>query len=120
MTQEEWNRAEEFLEDYMVDLTYDIVTRKVKLTELIRTDEEVILLYDPFDKEGVDQVFLLEDLMDHYESEEQYERCAILLKMKKKIEKGLLDLSDVLYLRDEDFVIDELINEALGNNYNKN
>ena len=47
MTQEEWNNAEDFLEGYMIDLTYDIVTRKIKLTDLIRTDEEVILLYDP-------------------------------------------------------------------------
>jgi hypothetical protein len=120
MTQEEWNNAEDFLEGYMVDLTYDIVTQKIKLTDLIGTDEEVILLYDPFDIDGTDESWLLQDLMDHYEQEEEYERCAILLRMKKKVEIGLLDLSDILYLKDEDFVIDKLINESLGNNYNKN
>ncbi len=118
MTQEEWNNAEEYLEIYMVDLTYDIVTSKIKLTDLLRTNEEVILTYDPFDIEGTDQAWLLQDLIDHYEAEEEYERCSILLKMKKKVEKGLLDLSGVLYLKDEDFVIDQLIDEVLGNSQN--
>ena len=34
MTQDEWNKAEDFLEGYMLDLTYEIVTRKTKLNWL--------------------------------------------------------------------------------------
>ncbi len=125
MTQEEWNNAEHFLEGYMLDLTYDIVTRKIKLTDLIDTDQEVILTYDPFAIGETDQSWLLQDLIDYYVEQEEYERCAKLFKMKLKVDKGILDLTDILYLSDEDFdeydiAIRNLIDDVLGNSYNKN
>ena len=125
MTQEEWNNAEHFLEGYMLDLTYDIVTQKVKLTDLIDTDQEDILTYDPFAIGETDQSWLLQDLIDYYVELEEYERCAKLLTMKLKVDKGILDLSDVLYLKNEDFdeydiAIQNLIDDVLGNGYNKN
>ena len=125
MTQEEWNNAEHFLEGYMLDLTYDIVTQKVKLTDLIDTNQEVILTYDPFAIGETDQSWLLQDLIDYYVELEEYERCAKLLTMKLKVDKGILDLSDVLYLKNEDFdeydiAIQNLIDDVLGNRYNKN
>ena len=125
MTQEEWNNAEHFLEGYMLDLTYDIVTQKIKLTDLIDTDHEVILTYDPFAIGETDQSWLLQDLIDYYVEQEEYERCAKLLTMKLKVDKGTLDLSDILYLKNEDFdeydiAIQNLIDDVLGNGYNKN
>ena len=127
MTQDEWNRAEEYLEGYMLDLTYEIVTQKRKITDLINSDDEVILAYDPFSIGETDQVWLIQDLIDWYIEEEEYEKCAELLRLKIKVEKGITDLSDIIYLRDEDFLteeensaIDELIKDLLSNNYNKN
>tara|TARA_B100000424_G_C22812252_1_gene434920 strand:+ start:324 stop:707 length:384 start_codon:yes stop_codon:yes gene_type:complete len=127
MTQDEWNSAEEYLEGYMLDLTYEIVTQKRKLKDLINSDEEVILSYDPFLVGEIDQVWLIEDLIDWYVGEEEYEKCAELLKLKIKVEKGIVDLSNIIYLRDEDFItaqednaIKELLRNLLDNNYNKN
>lgn len=127
MTPEEYSKVEDFMEGYMLDLTYDIVTKKVVLSDLVNTDEEVILSYDPFAIGEIDQVWLLQDLIDYYVSTEEYEKCATLLKMKIKVEKGLLDLSDRIYLTDEhflteeqDMVIQALIDELLKNNFNKN
>ena len=37
MTPEEYGKVEEFMEGYMLDLTYDIVTKKVALSELVNT-----------------------------------------------------------------------------------
>ena len=107
MTQEDWNKAEEFLEGYMIDLTYDIVTRKRKLKDLINSDEEVILSYDPFAQGETDQSWLLQDMIDYYVEYEEYEKCAKLLKLKIKVDKGLLDLSDIIYLKDEHFITAE-------------
>ena len=127
MTQEDWNKAEEFLEGYMIDLTYDIVTRKRKLKDLINSDEEVILSYDPFAQGETDQSWLLQDMIDYYVEYEEYEKCAKLLKMKIKVDKGLLDLSDIIYLKDEHFItaeqelmIQNLIKDLTDNSYNKN
>ena len=127
MTQDEWNKAEDFMEGYMLDLTYDVVTQKINLVDLIDSDEEVILCYDPFTIGGTDQSWLLQDLIDHYVEQEEYEKCARLLKMKVKVEKGLLDLSDRLYLTDEDFITNEqdqsiakLLKDTLGSKFNQN
>lgn len=126
MTQDEWNKAEDYLEGYMLDLTYDIVTGQKQLKDLISTDQEVILSFDPFDPD-IDQVWLLQDLIDWYVDTEEYEKCAKLLRMKLKVEKGLLDLSPQLYLKDElfideeeDIAIQEMIKDLLNNDYNKN
>ena len=127
MTQEDWNKAEEFLEGYMIDLTYDIVTRKRKLKDLINSDEEVILSYDPFAQGETDQSWLLQDMIDYYVEYEEYEKCAKLLKLKIKVDKGLLDLSDIIYLKDQHFItaeqelmIQNLIKDLTDNSYNKN
>ena len=127
MTPEEQGKVEDFMEGYMLDLTYDIVTKKVILSDLVNTDEEVILSYDPFAIGEIDQVWLLQDLIDYYIETEEYEKCAKLLKMKIKVEKGTLDLSDRIYLTDEHFIneeedqaIQELIRDLLNNNFNKN
>ena len=93
MTQDEWNNAEHFIEGYMLDLTYDIITKRVNLKDLINSDEEIILSYDPFLIGETDQSWLVQDLIDWYVEQEEYEKCAKLLKMKIRIDKGLLDLS---------------------------
>ena len=131
MTQEDWDKSKEYLEGYMLDLTYDIVTQKIVLKDLLESDGEVILSYDPFDNGETDQAWLLQDLIDYYIEEEKYERCAKLLKLKVKVERGLLDLSPILYLKDEWFVdnaiieteesaVKKLIDEVLKNKYNQN
>ena len=127
MTQDEWNKAEDFIEGYMLDLTYDIVTQKKHLKDLINSDNEIILSYDPFLIGETDQSWLLQDLIDYYVDTEEYEKCAILLKMKIKVDKGTLDLSDRIYLKDELFITAEedqmlkgLIDEFINNKHNKN
>ena len=127
MTQDEWNNAEHFIEGYMLDLTYDIITKRVNLKDLINSDEEIILSYDPFLIGETDQSWLVQDLIDWYVEQEEYEKCAKLLKMKIRIDKGLLDLSSIIYLKEKDFqeaeadlAVKALIKEVLGNNYNKN
>ena len=127
MTQDEWNNAEHFIEGYMLVLTYDIITKRVNLKDLINSDEEIILSYDPFLIGETDQSWLVQDLIDWYVEQEEYEKCAKLLKMKIRIDKGLLDLSSIIYLKEKDFqeaeadlAVKALIKEVLGNNYNKN
>ena len=127
MTQDEWNNAEHFIEGYMLDLTYDIITKRVNLKDLINSDEEIILSYDPFLIGETDQSWLVQDLIDWYVEQEEYEKCAKLLKIKIRIDKGLLDLSSIIYLKEKDFqeaeadlAVKALIKEVLGNNYNKN
>lgn len=127
MTDDEQSKVEAFMEGYMLDLTYDIVTKKVLLSDLVNSDDEVILSYDPFSIGEIDQAWLLQDLIDYYIETEEYEKCAKLLKMKIKVERGLLDLSDRIYLTDEhfmteeqDMVMESLINEILNNKFNKN
>ena len=127
MTDDEQSKVEAFMEGYMLDLTYDIVTKKVLLSDLVNSDDEVILSYDPFSIGEIDQAWLLQDLIDYYIETEEYEKCAKLLKMKIKVERGLLDLSDRIYLTDEHFMTEEqdrvmesLINEILNNKFNKN
>jgi hypothetical protein len=127
MTDDEQSKVEAFMEGYMLDLTYDIVTKKVLLSDLVNSDDEVILSYDPFSIGEIDQAWLLQDLIDYYIETEEYEKCAKLLKMKIKVERGLLDLSDRIYLTDEHFmteeqdnVLESLINEILNNKFNKN
>ena len=128
MTQDEWDKAEEFMEGYMLDLTYDIITGKIKLTDLIESEDEIILSYDPFESNGdIDQVWLLQDLIEYYIESEQYERCAKLLKMKLQVEKGALDLTSRLILSDSDFAtpsekdsVQVLIDDLLNNKHNNN
>ena len=96
MTQEEWNNAEHFLEGYMLDLTYDIVTQKVKLTDLIDTDQEVILTYDPFAIGETDQSWLLQDLIDYYVELEEYERLSHI--PQKDIDNGYDDSKRLMTL----------------------
>ena len=78
MSQDEWNNAEEYMEGYMVDLTYDIITKKTNLKSLLNSNDDVILSYDPFNEGETDQVWLLQDLIDHYIEVEEYEKCATL------------------------------------------
>jgi hypothetical protein len=56
---------------------------------------------------------------------EEYEKCAKLLQMKISVESGELDLSDRIYLKDEDFIdinpdIQTLIASHHLNRYNLN
>ncbi len=124
MTSDDKNKVHEYIEGYMLDLTYNIVTKKIVLSELVNSSEEVILSYDPFAIGDIDQSWLLQDLIDHYIETEEYEKCAKLLQMKHKVESGALDLSDRIYLKDEDFKeydsnISDLI-EEYKNKYNQN
>tara|TARA_R110000851_G_scaffold37986_4_gene97752 strand:+ start:10492 stop:10869 length:378 start_codon:yes stop_codon:yes gene_type:complete len=125
MSPEDESKVQEFMENYMLDLTYDIVTKKIALSDLVNTDDEVILSYDPFAIGEIDQAWLLQDLMDYYIETEEYEKCAKLLAMKIKVENGLLDLSDRLYLTDEHFeeydsTMDDLLKDFKDNKQNKN
>ena len=125
MTPDEQSQVEEFMEGMMVDLTYDIVTKKVILSDYINTAEQVVLSYDPFATGEIDQSWLLQDLMEYYIDIEDYEKCAKLLQMKISVESGELDLSDRIYLKDEDFIdinpdIQTLIASHHLNRYNLN
>ena len=83
----------DFLEDIeefntAMDNAYDFVTGKVTLDTLI-TDLSVkgvknyILPFDP-EKETGREPDTLDFLIEHFESIEEYEKCGVLLRIKKK------------------------------------
>ena len=83
----------DFLEDIeqfntAMDNAYDFVTGKVTLDTLI-TDLSVsgvknyVLPFDP-EKETGREPDILDFLIEHFESLEEYEKCAVLLRIKKK------------------------------------
>ena len=83
----------DFLEDIeqyntAMDNAYDFVTGKVTLDSLV-TDLSVtgihsyVLPFDP-EKETGREHDTLDLLIEHFESTEEYEKCQILLRIKKK------------------------------------
>ncbi len=63
---------------------YLIVTKRKTITELLATDGEMVFL--PFDPEVPETVIMvIDDVIDYFSKEEEYEKCAELLKVKKKL-----------------------------------
>jgi len=64
----------------MIDNTYDILTRKKEIYEIIEDDSVVpVFLFDPSEgyPEYNEDIYLL--LIDYYEEYEEYEKCQELL-----------------------------------------
>lgn len=70
----------EGVEDAM-DYSYRLITEQTTFEDLFEEKEEMFLIYDidDYDKQTV-----VDDLLSYYESEEDYERCSILLKLKNE------------------------------------
>tara|TARA_R100000664_G_scaffold782_3_gene2294 strand:- start:1290 stop:1598 length:309 start_codon:yes stop_codon:yes gene_type:complete len=77
------------LEQMMVEKAFDnsylVITKKATFEELLdRRDEfshvgtKAVLIYDPSEGWGTDEV---EDMIDYYEELEEYEKCAELKKI---------------------------------------
>ena len=83
----ELNEAEKYeMEQIMVHKaftnSYKVITKKVTFDKLLEAKglfgQRAILIYDP--AEGWDDI-VLEDMIDYFEEEEEYEKCAELKKI---------------------------------------
>ena len=110
---------DDFNEAVFMETTYKVVTKKVTLRDLCNKSDDIILSYDPFAKGEVDQVELVEDLIEYYIETEEYEKCQELLNIKEKIEKRELDLSDRIFIKDEDIIQDEISHLIYSYKHNK-
>ena len=83
----------DFLEDIeefntAMDNAYDFITGKVTLESLVidlaaEKGKNFILPFDP-EKETGREPDTLDFLIEHFESLEEYEKCSVLLRIKKK------------------------------------
>tara|TARA_B100001250_G_scaffold127120_1_gene108198 strand:- start:373 stop:612 length:240 start_codon:yes stop_codon:yes gene_type:complete len=64
-----------------MNYAYLIVTGKATFEDLVDKEDEVLLPYNILEKEDVNFGLLIE----YFEQEEEYEKCAELLKVKTKI-----------------------------------
>ena len=62
-----------------MNYAYLIVTGQVTFEDLVDKEGEVMLPYNILEKEDVN----LDLLIEYFEEEEEYEKCAKLIKMKK-------------------------------------
>ena len=77
----------ELIQQQANDNTFDILTGKITMEELFKNNNDNI----PFliqSKEMIDiedRLDVLEGMIEYYTEEENYERCAILVKLKNKL-----------------------------------
>ena len=82
LTESEKYEMEQVMIQKAFENSYKIITKKTTFEELMNVKsafgQRAILIYDPVD--GWDKT-VLEDLIDYYEDEEEYEKCAELKKI---------------------------------------
>ena len=77
----------ELIQQQANDNTFDILTGRITMEELFKNNNDNI----PFliqSKEMIDiedRLDVLEGMIEYYTEEENYERCAILFKLKNKL-----------------------------------
>jgi|TARA_R110001583_G_scaffold89061_1_gene230256 hypothetical protein len=77
----------ELIQQQANDNTFDILTGRITMEELFKNNNDNI----PFliqSKEMIDiedRLDVLEGMIEYYTEEENYERCAILVKLKNKL-----------------------------------
>ena len=64
-----------------MNYAYLIVTKKATFEDLVDKEDEVLLPYNILEKEDVN----FEMLIQYFEEEEEYEKCAELLKIKESV-----------------------------------
>ena len=64
---------------------YLIVTKRITVAELLKNDGEMVFL--PFDPEAPETIrMVIDDVIEFFSNEEEYEKCAELLQEKKKLD----------------------------------
>ena len=64
---------------------YLIVTKRITVPELLAADEEMVFL--PFDPEVPETLMIIiDDVIDYFSKEEEYEKCAELLRVKNRLD----------------------------------
>ena len=85
LTESEKYEAEQEILDKAFDNSYLILTKKTTFEKLLETKSKfgmrAIMIYDPSEEPDEE---LFDDMIDHYEYHENYERCAELLSIKQK------------------------------------
>jgi len=60
--------------DMAFDNTFKLITGRAKINDMV-IDNEIYLLYDPYDIDELDFKLMLQDIIDHYIQSEEYEKC---------------------------------------------
>jgi|TARA_R100000081_G_C4736217_1_gene126250 hypothetical protein len=85
MSESEKYEVEQMMIDKAFDNSYLVLTNKATIEELLERKSKYgmkgIMMFDPGDEPDED---LFDDVIYYYEDLEEYERCAELLKIKKK------------------------------------
>ena len=64
---------------------YLVATKKLTITELLEEDGEMVLL--PFNPESPETIIMvIDDVINYFSKEEEYEKCAELVRVKKRLQ----------------------------------
>ena len=88
--------------DKAFEMTYLVVTGKVKLENLGGTGNEVFMLYDPIDADEQELRDVLEDMINYFIDSEEYERCQ---EIKLLLEGDMKSLIPNITYSDDDITI---------------
>lgn len=90
------------------EMTYKMIIGLLTIKELLMRYKNIELLYDPYDLTSVEFEDILDDMLNHYISTEEYEKCAkirdIIDKPKthiKIMENLMIDVSDSEFLQNQ-------------------
>jgi hypothetical protein len=90
MSLEEKMEYENYIVEQAFENSYKVLTRKASFEDLLDVNEKygikAIMIYDPHS--GADED-IYNDVIYYYEELEEYEKCAELLKIKKKVFKNV-------------------------------
>ena len=68
--------------------TYRIVTGKIDFEDLVESESTILLMCEPSDFADYDKIIsVCKDLIDYYQEEEEYEKCAEINKVIKIYER---------------------------------
>ena len=79
---EKWDQ----IDDAMYN-TYLLLTKRVKVKDIIKNQEEFIMSFHKNDECNIDET--IDNLIDHFISTEEYEICAELVKIKNEEKEEL-------------------------------
>lgn len=82
--------SEQFFYDHLheiIDNTYQVLVKNKRIEDILDDDNRVhMFLFDPYDgfKSTEHKYDIFDILIEHYEEEEEYERCQKLVDFKEK------------------------------------
>lgn len=82
--------SEQFFYDHLheiIDNTYQVLVKNKRIEDILEDDNRVhMFLFDPYDgfKSPDHKHDIFDILIDHYEEEEEYERCQKLVDSKER------------------------------------